>query len=52
MPATPPVKVILVALPEHKDCELGVAVTEGIGVTVTFTIIGTPAQLPAVGVMV
>ena len=52
MPATPPVKAILVAFPEHKDCELGLAVTLGVGFTETVTTIGVPLQLFAVGVIV
>jgi len=52
VPETPPVKAILVAFPEQKDCELGVAVTLGVGFTETVTIIGVPLQLFAVGVIV
>ena len=52
VPATPPVKAMLVTLPEHKDCELGVAVTLGVGFTETVTTIGVPLQLFAVGVIV
>ena len=52
VPATPPVKAILVAFPEHKDCELGLAVTLGVGFTETVTTIGVPLQPLAVGVIV
>lgn len=46
------VRAIEVALPEQNACEEGVAVAEGIGLTVTVTTIGVPAQEPAVGVIV
>ena len=38
--------------PEHNVCELGVAVADGIGLTVMATVIGVPEQLFAVGVIV
>jgi len=40
------------AVTEHIVCDAGVAVTIGIGFTVTTTVIGDPAQPLAVGVMV
>ena len=43
---------MLVAFPEHKDCEFGVAVTLGVGFTETVTTIGVPLQPLAVGVIV
>jgi hypothetical protein len=46
------VSAIEVALPEHRLEEAGVAVADGIGLTLTVATIGVPAQLPAVGVMV
>ena len=45
VPETPPVKAILVAFPEQKDCELGVAVGavgNGLTVGVTPAVIGQP----------
>jgi hypothetical protein len=38
VPAIPPVKEILVVLPEQSACEEGVAVTVGAGLTVTVTV--------------
>jgi hypothetical protein len=40
------------AFPEQIPCELGVAVADGIGFTVTVAVIADPAQVPAVGVIV
>lgn len=51
----PPVlllSAIEVAVPEQMLCELGVAVAVGAGLTVTVTVIGEPAQVPALGVIV
>jgi hypothetical protein len=45
-------RAIEVALLEQNVCELGVAVADGIGFTVTVTTIGVPEQLAAVGVIV
>ena len=39
-------------VPEQKVCELGVAVADGIGFTVTVAVIAEPAQPTAVGVIV
>lgn len=50
VPATPPVKAILVVLPEHNDWLLGVAVTLGAGFTVTLTVCDVPKQEPPVDV--
>ena len=44
VPETPPVKAMLVAFPEHKDCELGVAVTLGVGFTETDIVPYGPTQ--------
>ena len=52
VPATLLLSAIDVAPPEQKLCELGVAVAEGIGFTLTVTVMGEPAQLLAVGVIV
>jgi hypothetical protein len=52
LPATLLVRAIDVALFEQILCELGVAVADGIGLTVTVAVIGEPAQPPAVGVIV
>jgi hypothetical protein len=46
------VNVTEVTLPEHNVCELGVAVTDGIGFTVTVTTIGAPEHPAPVGVIV
>jgi len=46
------VSAIDVALLEHKFCELGVAVTDGAGFTVTVAVMAVPAHPPAVGVIV
>lgn len=43
---------MLVALPEQRLDDAGVAVAEGIGLTVTVATIGVPGQLPLVGVIV
>lgn len=51
-PATLLVRATDVAPPEHNDCEEGVAVTLGTGLTVTVATMGTPAQLPTLGVIV
>lgn len=50
VPATLLLKAIEVALPEHKVCELGVAVATGVGLTVTLTVCAAPAQEPPVDV--
>jgi hypothetical protein len=52
VPATLLVKVTEVTLPEHSVCEPGVAVTVGIGLTVTVTTIGAPEHPAPVGVIV
>lgn len=52
VPPVPLVKAIEVVPPEQILCEVGVAVTEGAGFTVTVAVIGEPAQPPAVGVIV
>jgi hypothetical protein len=52
VPVASLVSAIEVGLFEQMLCELGVAVAEGIGLTVTVTTIGVPAQLAAVGVIV
>ena len=52
VPVTLDVNEILVLLPEHNVCAVGVAVTVGIGLTVITTVIGVPTQVLAVGVMV
>lgn len=46
------VRAIAVAPPEQMLEAAGVAVAEGIGLTVTLATIGVPAQPPAVGVIV
>ena len=46
------VNAIDVALFEQILCELGVAVADGTGFTVTVAVIAAPAQPPAVGVIV
>ena len=43
---------IFVAPPEQRLDDAGVAVAEGIGLTVTLATMGVPGQLPPVGVMV
>lgn len=52
VPVTLLVSAIEVALPEHRACVDGVAVTVGAGLTVTVTTAGVPVQPPAVGVIV
>ena len=52
LPATVLVKAIELAVPEQIVELEGVAVTTGIGLTVTTTVIGLPTQPAAVGVMV
>jgi hypothetical protein len=52
VPATLLVRAIEVALFEQMLCELGVAVADGVGLTVTVAVIAEPAQELAVGVMV
>jgi hypothetical protein len=52
VPATLLVKAIPVVPPEQNVCEAGVAVTTGVGLTVTTTVIGVPAHPAAVGVIV
>ena len=46
------VNAIDVALLEQILCDVGVAVADGAGLTVTVAVIADPAQPPAVGVMV
>lgn len=46
------VSEMFVAPPEHTLEEAGVAVAEGMGLTVTEATMGVPEQVPAVGVMV
>lgn len=46
------VRAIEVAPPEQSVCEEGVAVTVGIGFTVTVAVMGAPAQPPTEGVIV
>jgi ABC-type cobalamin transport system permease subunit len=46
------VSAIEVALFEQMLCEPGVAVADGIGLTVTVAVMTDPAQEPAVGVIV
>ena len=41
-----------VALPEQNACDEGVAVAEGIGLTVTVAVAAVPVHVPIVGVMV
>ncbi len=51
----PPVVLLMVTelvLPEQIDCEDGVAVTVGIGFTVTTAVMAVPGHPPAVGVIV
>lgn len=50
--ATVPVNAMDVAVPEQMVCDVGVAVTFGVGFTVMVTVIGVPEQPPAVGVIV
>ena len=52
VPATLLVSVTVEVAPEQSDCEVGVAVTVGIGLTVTVATIGVPGQVPTAGVMV
>jgi hypothetical protein len=52
VPPTLLVSEILVLEPEHMLEADGVAVAEGVGLTVTVTTIGVPAQVAAVGVIV
>lgn len=52
VPDTLPVSPMDVLLPEQMVCVEGVAVTTGIGLTVTVTVTGVPEQPLAVGVMV
>ena len=51
-PATLLVKAMEVLFPEQKLCEAGVAVTVGIGFTVTVATMAVPLQPPAEGTMV
>jgi hypothetical protein len=41
-----------VALPEQIVCDVGVAVADGAGFTVTVAVIAAPLQVPTEGVMV
>ena len=52
VPATLLVSAMEEAVPEQIVCEVGVAVTTGVGLTVMVTEIGVPGQPLAVGVMV
>jgi hypothetical protein len=52
VPATLLVRDIVVAVPEHRVCNAGVAVMTGMGLTVITTTLGVPAQPLAVGVTV
>jgi hypothetical protein len=52
LPATLLVSAIDVALFEQILCDVGVAVADGIGLTVTVAVIGVPVHPPAVGVIV
>ena len=52
VPATLLVRATVLAVPEHKVCDAGVAVTTGIGLTVITTILVAPAHPVAVGVTV
>ena len=52
LPATLLLSATELALLEHILCELGVAVADGIGFTVTVAVIAVPAQPDAVGVIV
>jgi hypothetical protein len=52
VPVTLLVSAIPVVPPEQKVCAAGVAVTTGLGLTVTTTATGVPAQPAAVGVTV
>lgn len=52
VPVTLLVRAIELVLPEHRLCEDGVAVAEGVGFTVTVATTGVPAQPLAVGVIV
>lgn len=52
VPDTLLVRAMEVGLPEQMVCEEGVAVTVGVGFTVTVTTTGVPGQPVAVGVMV
>lgn len=52
VPLTVPLSAMDVALPEQMVCDVGVAVTFGVGLTVTVTVTGVPEQPFAVGVIV
>jgi hypothetical protein len=52
VPVTFALRAILVVAPSQIVCEDGVAVATGLGLTVIVTVIGVPAQLLAVGVIV
>lgn len=52
VPAILLVNAIPVLFPEQMVCEAGVAVATGFGFTVIVTVIGEPAHVPAVGVIV
>ena len=44
--------IVVIATPEHAVCEEGVATAFGVGFNTTVAVIGVPAQLLAVGVIV
>ena len=52
VPVTLLVNAIDDAVPEQIDCDAGVAITFGVGLTVIVTFIGVPGHPFAVGVMV
>lgn len=52
VPATLLVSAMVLVFPEQRLCDAGVAVAEGIGLTVTVAVIGEPVQPPAAGVIV
>ena len=52
VPMTLLVSAIEVAVPEHTDCDGGVVMTSGIGLTVTTIVNVEPEHIPAVGVTV
>lgn len=47
-----PVKLIAAMAPEHIVCDVGVAITSGVGFTSTVAVIGVPVQPLATGVIV
>ena len=52
VPDTDPFRTILGATPEHTVCDVGVAATVGVGLTVMVKVWGAPAHPLAVGVTV